>query len=106
MVMELSDADFAEKTKEGVFIVDFWATWCGPCKMMAPVFEKISSDYKGKLTFVKVNVEDNQQTPGKYGVSGIPCLVIINKGNEIDRIVGAFPEEELKKRIDAILDKM
>ena len=87
-------------------IVDFWAEWCGPCKMMAPVFEQISADYTGKLKFAKLNVEEAQDLASEWFIQGIPCLVIVKDGKEFDRIVGFAPKDVLKKKIDALVAKM
>ena len=108
MVTEITSDNFdkeVEKSKTPV-IADFFADWCGPCQMLKPVFEKVSKDYEKKLKFVKVNTENNQELAQKYDVSGIPCLIIINKGKEVDRIVGFMPEVPLKKEIDKILSKI
>ena len=87
-------------------IMDFWASWCGPCKMMAPVFEDLSSSYAGKLKFVKVDTEENPELAARYSIQGIPSLVIVNKGAEVERIVGFTPKDALKQRIDQVLSKI
>ena len=87
-------------------IIDFWASWCGPCKMMAPIFEELSKEYKGKLNFAKVNVEEEEALAGEQDIMGIPCLIIYNKGKEVDRITGFAPKDGLKEKIDAILEKL
>ena len=87
-------------------IMDFWASWCGPCKMMAPVFEDISNSYKGKLKFVKVDTEQNSDLAAQYSVQGIPSLIIVSKGKEVDRIIGFAPKEALKQKIDLVLSKI
>ncbi len=87
-------------------IMDFWASWCGPCQMMGPVFEELSTEYEGKLKFAKVNTEEEQTLPAKYGIQGIPALVVVNGDKEIDRIVGFAPKEALKGKIDYILSNM
>ncbi len=87
-------------------IADFYADWCGPCKMMAPAFEALSSKYSGKLKFVKIDTQEEQKLAMIYGISGIPCLVIMKHGKEVGRIVGYMPEEMLKERIDEILNKI
>ncbi len=84
-------------------IVDFWAPWCRPCLMMAPAFEALSKEYAGKLVFAKLNTDDNPATAGRFGIQGIPTLLIFYKGREIGRIVGAVPQDRLKKAIDDAL---
>ena len=86
-------------------LVDFWAPWCGPCRIVGPVLEKISSEYASKLVFSKLNVDDNQEIAAKYDVRGIPCMIIFKNGNEADRIIGAYPEAQLRSKIDLILAK-
>jgi len=87
-------------------IIDFWASWCGPCQMMGPVFEELSEDYVGKLKFCKVDTETEQEIAGQFGIQGIPALSVINKTKEIDRIVGFMPKEALKEKVDQILSKI
>lgn len=87
-------------------IVDFWAPWCGPCRIVGPVLEKLSSEYIHKLKFAKLNVDDNQEIAAKYDVRGIPCMIIFSDGKEIDRIIGSFPEPQLRQKIDLILSNI
>ena len=105
MVKELNGGNFKEEVLESDIpvIVDFWASWCGPCQMMGPVFEKISSDYEGKLKFVKVNTEENQELAQEYQIRSIPCLKVFKGGKESDEIIGFRQEAELKQEIDRIL---
>lgn len=86
-------------------IIDFYADWCGPCKLMAPVFEELSEEYKSKLKFMKLDTEAEMTLASQFGVRSIPTLVIMNKGKEVDRLVGFMPKEMLKKQIDAVLKK-
>ena len=86
-------------------LVDFWAPWCGPCRIVSPILEKLSSEYTNKLKFTKLNVDNNQEIASQYDVRGIPCMIIFNKGAEVDRVIGAYPEAELRKKIDLILAK-
>ena len=86
-------------------IVDFWAPWCGPCRIVGPVLDKISSEYHGKLKFTKLNVDDAQEIAASHDVRGIPCMIVFDKGKEIDRIIGAFSEQTLRQKIDLILSK-
>lgn len=84
-------------------IVDFYADWCGPCKMMGPVFEETAKEYKGKVKFVKCNVEENQEMPNMYGVRGIPNLIIFNKGKVIKQQAGYVTKDQLKSLINSAL---
>jgi thioredoxin 1 len=103
-VLHLSDTDFDQTVKEkSPIIVDFWASWCGPCMMMGPVFEELSKDYEGVLNFAKLSTEENPESAHKARIQSIPCLVLYKDGKEEDRIIGAMPKEVLKEKIDAIL---
>ena len=82
-------------------LVDFWAEWCGPCKMIAPVLEEISQEYSGRMRVCKVDVDSNAETPQKYGVRGIPTLILFNGGNVEATKVGALSKTQLKEFIDA-----
>ena len=84
-------------------LVDFWAEWCGPCKMLAPVVEKIAKDYTGKLKVGKLNVDDNPETPGQYGIQGIPTLMVFKNGELVKRLVGYQPEDRIKSEIDSVI---
>lgn len=88
---------------EAPVLVDFWAAWCGPCKMIAPIVEDIASEYGARLKVVKLDVDENGGVAGRYNVMSIPTLGVFSKGELIERIVGYMPKEQLKKRIDAAL---
>ncbi|MBR9690961.1 thioredoxin [Candidatus Woesearchaeota archaeon] len=104
-VVNLTDQNFEkEVTKADTpVIVDFWAEWCGPCKMMAPVFEELAGDYKGKGKFAKLDTDKFPQVSGSHGVQGIPTLIVFKGGKEIGRIVGFAPKDQLKHKIDEIV---
>ncbi len=84
-------------------IMDFWAEWCGPCQMMGPVFEELSEDYDGKLKFAKVDVGEAKEIASKFGIRGIPTLIIVKDREELGRIVGFVQKEDLRSKIDEIL---
>ncbi len=87
-------------------IVDFWAEWCMPCRMVAPVFKELAIEYAGKMRFAKVNVDYNRELAVRYGVQGIPTLIVFHKGDVIERVVGAMPKPALKQLIDRVLSKI
>ncbi len=94
----------SEVTKSDVpVVIDFWAPWCGPCQMMAPVFEELAKEYEGKAKLVKLNTDDHPELAGPYGIQGIPTILILKNGKEVDRIVGFGPKEMMKQKIDAAL---
>lgn len=84
-------------------LVDFWATWCGPCKAMGPYIDKLATEYAGKLKVVKLNTEDNPEVPSRYGVTAIPTFLVIKNGAVAKQLVGAMPYDKLKAAVDAHL---
>ena len=97
-VVEFTDGNFdAEVLKADVpVLVDFWATWCAPCKAIAPLIEELSETYAGKIKIGKVNVDENPATPGQYGVRGIPTMILFKGGQVVDQLVGAVPKNQLE----------
>jgi thioredoxin 1 len=94
-VKTFTDSNFDTEIKNGVTLVDFWAEWCGPCKMIAPTLEEIASEHKGKLRIAKLNVDDNPQTAMRYNVMSIPTLMVFNEGEPVKRLVGAKGKGQL-----------
>ena len=98
-----TDVNFADLTKSGVALVDLYADWCGPCKMMAPTIDKLAKAFKGRANVGKLNVDENPSTAGGLGVSSIPTIVIFKNGQEVTRFVGVRSENDLTKAIEAQL---
>jgi thioredoxin 1 len=105
--IELTDDNFeAEVLKsDKPVLVDFWAVWCGPCKMLGPTVEEISKEYEGKLKVGKLNVDDNSRMASQYGIMSIPSLLFFKGGQVVDQVVGAVPKKQLIDKLDKILDK-
>jgi thioredoxin 1 len=104
-VQTFTDANFDERVlkSSSPVLVDFWAEWCGPCKRLTPTVEALATEYAGKVTVGKLNVDDNQQVAFKYQVRGIPTLLLFKGGEVVDSIVGLVPKEDLKKVLDTHL---
>lgn len=105
MIVNISDVTFEEDVtrSEVPVLVDYWAEWCGPCKMIAPVLEEIASEYEDRLKVCKLNIDENTDTPAKYGIRGIPTLMIFKGGNVEATKVGALSKSQLSEFIDANL---
>lgn len=104
-VYELSDSDFQAQVLESdvPVLVDFWAPWCGPCKSIAPVLEELAEEFKGKIKFAKINVDDNPKTPTNYNVRGIPNLIFFKGGEVFEQVVGAVPKDQLLTAINKLV---
>lgn len=102
-IIHLSDDNFEQKVLQSQLpvLVDYWAEWCGPCKMIAPILEDISKEYADRLIIAKLNIDDNQQTPPKYGIRGIPTLMLFKNGNVEATKVGALSKSQLMAFIDS-----
>lgn len=101
-VTSVSDAEFQSTVLEAgtPVVVDFWAPWCGPCRMVSPIVEELSNEYGEKVRFAKMNTDDNETTSTQFGIWSIPTLIIFKDGKEINRLVGFAPKEQLKRQID------
>jgi thioredoxin 1 len=97
MTVHVDDADFDKDVLQasGAILVDFWAEWCGPCKQIGPILDEIATEMKGKLTVAKVNIDKNPETPQKYGVRGIPTLILFKDGKVVSTKVGSMPKSKL-----------
>jgi thioredoxin 1 len=104
-VVQLSDDSFERDVLQSTtpVLVDFWASWCAPCKAISPVVDGLASDYDGKVKIAKLNVDENPATPGKYGVRGIPTLILFKDGKVVDQVVGAVPKNQLEGLIKKAL---
>ncbi|UCD97253.1 MAG: thioredoxin [Candidatus Bathyarchaeota archaeon] len=102
--IKVTDADFdATIKRHKVILVDCWADWCGPCRMMSPIIDELAKDYAGEVAFAKLNVDENPQTPQHFNISGIPTLLIFKDGRLVDRLVGATPKLLLENRLKKFL---
>lgn len=101
----LTDGEFKAEVLDSNIpvLVDFWAAWCGPCQAMGPVIDTLAEEYQGKIKIMKLNVDENPQTPAQYGVRGIPTLIIFKNGEETERIVGAQPKNNVENVLKKVL---
>lgn len=100
-ILTATDENFQEAIEgsKGLAIVDFWATWCGPCRMIAPIIEQLADEYEGKVTVAKLDVDANQQTAIRYNVRSIPSILFFKDGKHVDTVVGAVPKPRLERKI-------
>ena len=104
-IVTLTEANFKSEVLESAnpVLVDFWAAWCGPCRMMGPIVEEIASDYEGKAKVGKLNTEENPEITAQYGVISIPTLIVFKSGKPVNQIIGAVSKDVVKKKLDAAL---
>ena len=102
---EVTDAEFDQEVLKAALpvVVDFWAQWCGPCKLIAPILEELADEYDGKIKFVKVDTEENFETPESYSILSLPTLLVFKGGERVDQILGARPKSDLKRSLDKVL---
>ncbi|MCX7647530.1 MAG: thioredoxin [Elusimicrobiales bacterium] len=105
MALNITDQEFDKEVIKSAIpvLVDFWAPWCGPCRMLAPVVDEISKEYEGKVKVVKVNTDENPQSASNYQISAIPTLLFFKDGKVVKELVGVLPKEEIKKVLDEVL---
>ncbi len=103
--LDITDDSFDQEVLQAdkPVVVDFWATWCGPCKMIAPILEEVALEYADKVKIVKLDVDSNNQTAGKYNIMSIPSILFFKNGEIVDQVVGAIPKAQLTARLDKIL---
>ena len=103
--IEVTDANFDAQVVQSTtpVVVDFWAVWCGPCRMIAPVVEELATEYAGKVQFAKLNVDENPNVSMKYGIRSIPTLLVFKNGKPVDQIVGAVPKRAIQAKVEAQL---
>jgi thioredoxin 1 len=104
-IVNLTSATWDPEVTEykGVVMVDFWAVWCGPCRMIAPTIEELAKDYAGKIKVGKLNTDENADIASRFKIMGIPTIIFFKDGQKVDQIVGAVPKPQLKSKIDALL---
>lgn len=101
--IELTNSNFAEHTQSGVALVDFWAPWCGPCRMLSPVIDKLAQDYEGKAKICKVNTDEQEELSAQFGIRSIPTMLFFKNGEVVDQLVGATSEQVIKDKLDSLL---
>ncbi len=103
MTVKLTDANFKDEISEGLVFVDFWAEWCGPCRMLSPVLEELSEELEGKVTIAKLNIEENRDTASEFGIMSIPTMILFQDGKPVEKVMGFQPKENLKQYLESKL---
>ncbi len=105
MVIDVTDKDFKQEVIDSNLptVVDIWAPWCGPCRMIGPIVDKLSEEYEGRVKFCKLNVDNSRETAISYGVQSIPLLLFFKNGEKVDESLGALPEEMIRPKVEALL---
>ena len=101
--IELTNENFEATVKEGISLVDFWAPWCGPCRMLAPVIEQLAEEFEGKANICKVNSDEQADLTAKYGVRSLPTMLFMKDGEIVDQMVGASPKQAIEDKINSLL---
>jgi thioredoxin 1 len=99
--VHVTDGDFEEQVikGKGLILVDFWAEWCGPCRMVAPILEELAVEHEGRMTVTKLNVDENRQTAARFGIRSIPTILFFKDGSQVEQIIGALPKSAIKTKI-------
>lgn len=103
MAIELNDTNFEQEIASGVTLVDFWAPWCGPCRMMAPVIEKVAEEFEGRAKVAKINVDENPSTATRYRIQGIPTMLFFKDGKAVDMVVGFSQQKVISEKLNNLL---
>ena len=102
-IKEITDAQFADATRAGVVLVDFWAPWCGPCRMQGPILEEVAAAVGDKAVIAKINIDENTASAAQFGVQSIPTLLLFKDGKLVNRLVGALPKQEIEQHLLTIM---
>lgn len=100
-IVEVTDHNFDEQVikRKGLILVDFWAEWCGPCRMVAPILDELAVEYEGQVTIAKLNVDENRQTAARFGIRSIPTILFFKDGAQVEQVIGALPKSALKAKV-------